>query len=111
MKNLRINLVSKYNSREGKWESLAQKKSPQSKNQQININLDTTPIFYTDKIGITVNSNGVVFDVMQRVGPTSKVRIVSRIGMSKTHAEKFVQELGKLLAMTQGSIQKKSRAN
>lgn len=70
---------------------------------KININLDTTPILYTDRLGITVNSNGIIINVMQQIGTSNQARIVSRIGMSKTHALKFSQELGKLLAMTQGS--------
>lgn len=73
--------------------------------QQINLNLDTTPVLYTDNIFMTTNSEGVVLDVAQRVGSTSQVRIVSRIGMSKEHARKFVNELGKLLAMSEGKIQ------
>ena len=68
---------------------------------RININLDNTPILYTDRIAISVNQNGVVFDVMQRLGRTDTIRIVSRIGMSREHAIKFAQELGKLLAVTQ----------
>jgi len=73
--------------------------------QQVNLNLDTTPILYTDNIFMTTNSEGVVLDVAQRVGSTAQVRIVSRIGMSKEHARKFVNELGKLLAMSEGKIQ------
>ena len=91
--------------------NVAAKKEEKTKHPQVNINLDTTPIFYTDKIGITVNSDGIVLDVMQRIGLTNKVRIVSRVGMSKVHAEKFIQELGKLLAMTQRARNDKSKAN
>jgi len=68
----------------------------------VNINLDTTPIFYTDSIFITANPDGLVFDVMQKLGNTNQARIVSRIGMSREHAKKFAGELGKLLAITEG---------
>lgn len=68
----------------------------------VSINLDTTSILYTDSIHISANPDGVVFDVMQRLGPTNQVRIVARIGMSREHAKKFAQELSRLLALTEG---------
>jgi len=76
-------------------------KEPENE-MQININLDTTPILYTDNVLMTVNDDGLVLDIAQKLGPSKTARIVSRIGMSRTHAEKLVQELGKLLAMTKG---------
>ncbi|MBP9690926.1 hypothetical protein KBD81_02485 [Candidatus Woesebacteria bacterium] len=80
---------------------MAQPNDPQ-KDMQVNINLDTTPILYTDNVLMTVNDDGLVLDIAQKLGPSNTARIVSRIGMSRTHAEKLVQELGKLLAMTKG---------
>jgi hypothetical protein len=44
---------------------------------------------------------GVILDVGQKIG--DKMRIVTRIGMSRTHAKKFVDELSKLLAITEGN--------
>jgi len=70
---------------------------------RININLDTTPVFYTDNINILTDKNGVVLNVMQRLGNTTRIRIVSRIGMSREHAKDFVDKLGKLLIMTEGN--------
>lgn len=70
-----------------------------------NINLDTTPILYTDNIIMTTNEDGVVWDVCQRVGSTNQLRIVARVGMSRVHAKKFVTEMGKLLVMTEGQKQ------
>ena len=50
------------------------KKEEQQQGQQqgmnVNVNLDTTPIFYTDNVYISANPDGVVFDVMQRLGST-----------------------------------------
>lgn len=77
-----------------------------TKNDQhvsVNINLDTTPILYTDDIHMTVNKFGLVLDITQKIG--NQVRIVSRIGMSREHAGQFVKELGKLLALTSGQQQ------
>ena len=65
----------------------------------ININLDTTPILYTDRIFITINQFGVVFDVTQKTG--NQTRIVARIGMSREHAKKIASELSKMLAVTE----------
>ncbi len=75
------------------------------KGLQISINLDTTPVFYTDNINMVLNPDGVILNVMQRVGPTNQARIVSRIGMSREHAKKFVETLGKLLIKTEGKVE------
>lgn len=74
-------------------------------NIAVNVNLDTTPILYTDNIFMSTNEDGVVLDIAQTLGTTNQRRIVARIGMSRNHAKKFVKELGKLLAMTEGSKQ------
>lgn len=73
--------------------------------QQVNLNLDTTPILYTDSVFMTTNPDGLVLDIGQRVASTNQVRIVSRVGMSREHAKKFVNELAKLLTMSEGKIQ------
>lgn len=77
----------------------------------VNINLDTTPILYTDNIFLTTNEDGVVLDIAQKLGPSNQVRIVSRVGMSRTHAKKFLKELGSLLAITQGNTQTSENKN
>lgn len=79
-------------------------KRKQGQQVQVSVNLDTTPVLYTDNINMTVNPDGVVLDVMQRLGPTNQVRIVSRVGMSREHAKKFVEKLGKLMLKSEGEI-------
>ena len=69
--------------------------------QNVSVNLDSTPILFTDSIFITANEDGVTFDVMQKLGTSNQTRIVSRIGMSRTHAKKFAAELSRLLALTE----------
>lgn len=71
----------------------------------LNVNLDTTPILYTDSIFMTTNPDGVVLDITQRLGSTNQARIVARVGMSRDHAKRFVSELGKLLLTTEGTVQ------
>jgi len=56
----------------------------------VSINLDKTPILYTDSVMITGNEDGVIFDFCQRVGPGPQMRVVSRIGMSREHARKLL---------------------
>jgi len=74
--------------------------------QGLSINLNpNTPVLYTDNILMTTNEDGVVLDVSQRVGSTQQATVVARIGMSREHAKKFVKELGRLLAMTEGNLQ------
>lgn len=72
---------------------------------QININLDTTPILYTDNIIMSVNEDGVVLDICQKLEPTNQARVVSRIGMSKSHAKKFLKTFSDLINMSEGQVQ------
>lgn len=72
---------------------------------EININLDTTPVLYTDNIIMTTNEDGVVLDICQKIGNTNKARIVSRIGMSREHAKKFIEHMTKLLDQSEGRIE------
>lgn len=72
---------------------------------KVDINPDNTPVLYTDSIFMTVNEDGVVLDVVQRLGNTSQGKVVSRIGMSKVHAKKFHKALGDLLENSEGRIQ------
>lgn len=76
----------------------------EQKSFALTINIDTTPILYTDNIFMTTNEDGVILDVAQKIIGSNQFRIVSRIGMSRNHAKKFVAELGKLLAMTEGHL-------
>ncbi len=78
------------------------KKSMDKPGVNVSINLDTTPIMYTDNIHMKTNTDGVVLEVMQRLGNANWTRVVARLGMSREHAKKFVDKLAKLLAMTEG---------
>ncbi len=84
------------------------KKAKDTSSFEVSINFDSTPILYTDNVLITTNSDGVILDVGQRLGTTNKVRLVARIGMSRTHAKKVVNELAKTLAISENSPRKKN---
>lgn len=80
-------------------------KKNQTEEVNISMNIDTTPILYTDNINMVTNKHGVVLNVMQNLGQQNDMRIVSRIGMSREHAKEFVDKLGKLLLLTESNLQ------
>jgi hypothetical protein len=85
---------------------MADKKTQQQNPQfSINVNPENTRILFTDSIFMNTNEDGVVLDVAQKVGGTNQMQIVSRIGMSREHAKKFIKKLSELLALTEGSSQ------
>jgi hypothetical protein len=71
----------------------------------INVNPNTTPILYTDMVFMNVNEDGISFDVCQKLGSTNQIQVVARIGMSRSHAKKFVKKLSEILALTEGHSQ------
>lgn len=78
----------------------------QTKQGQLNVNINpNNPIVYTDMVFMNVNEDGITFDVCQKVGTTNQYQVVSRIGMSRVHAKKFVKKLTELLALTEGRSQ------
>lgn len=87
------------------------KKQSQKDEVKFNINLDETEILYTDNIYMNANEDGVTLNIGQKVFNTNQVKIVSRIGMSRSHAKKFLSEMSKLLAMTEGHLQSGSKKN
>jgi len=73
---------------------------PVNSGQNFNIEVPSNLVIsYTDFIHMTTNEYGIVLDFGQRMGPTNKVGIVSRVGMSREHAEALknllVNELSK----------------
>lgn len=78
---------------------------------KFNINLDSTAILYTDNIFINANDDGLTLNVGQKIVNTQDVRIVARIGMSRNHAKKFIAEMGRLLAMTEGHLEAGAKKN
>lgn len=58
-------------------------------------------IAYTDMVHVMVNNYGVVMNFMQTAGPGNQPLAVSRIGMSKEHAQSVLDVLQKTLAMHQ----------
>ena len=69
---------------------------------QVTLNPEKTSILYTDTIFMNANDDGVIIDICQKVGNSNQVQVVSRIGMSRSHAQKFVKKLSEILALTHG---------
>lgn len=92
-------------------DTMSDKKQLVQQDIAINLNPDTTPILYTDNIFMSTNEDGVVLNFGQGVGPANQIKIVSRVGMSRTHAKKFLKELGSLLAITEGQSQTGEKQN
>jgi transcriptional regulator with XRE-family HTH domain len=61
-------------------------------------------ISYTDMAHVMVNDFGVVVNFMQTSGPNNKPFIVSRVGMSREHAESVVDMIQKALAQSAPKI-------
>jgi hypothetical protein len=81
----------------------------QKSQMNVNINLDTTPILYTDNVLVSGSEDGIVLDFCQKVGPTNQVRVVSRIGMSREHAQKLLKVLTDQLRLSEGQVQTNPR--
>lgn len=72
---------------------------------QINLNPEKVLILYTDTVFMNVNDDGVMFDFCQKVGNSNQLQVVQRVGMSREHAQKFVQKLSEILVLTHGHSQ------
>lgn len=79
---------------------MAEKK--QDPDFSVKVNPEKVPILYTDTIFMNVNEDGVTFDICQKVGNSNQVQVISRVGMSRDHAKKFVKKLSEILALTTG---------
>jgi hypothetical protein len=66
----------------------------------IQITPTTMPILYTDTLFMNVNEDGVIIDICQKGIAQNQVQVVARVGMSKSHAKKFVRKLSEILALT-----------
>lgn len=61
-------------------------------------------IAYTDMVHIMVNNYGVVMNFMQGPGPNNQPMIVSRIGMSREHAQSMLELLQRTLNTSPKSL-------
>jgi transcriptional regulator with XRE-family HTH domain len=57
-------------------------------------------IVYTDSVNVTANNHGIVMNFMQNAGPNNQTIAISRVGMSRAHAESMLELLQKTLSHT-----------
>lgn len=62
--------------------------------------MQNTPIVYTDMVHVMVNNYGVVMNFMQTAGNSSQPLAISRIGMSREHAQSVLEILQKTLNLS-----------
>ncbi len=77
------------------------------KNAVMVMPLDTR-ISYTDMAHVVVNDHGVVLNFMQTAGPNNQPLTISRLGMSREHAQSVVDLLQKTLLEHSRSHETKS---
>lgn len=58
-------------------------------------------IAYTDMLHVMVNNYGVVMNFMQTAGPNNQPMVISRIGMSREHAQSVLEVLRKTLEQSE----------
>ena len=75
------------------------KKQPQA---NVNLNIENTPVLYVDNVFWNVSPDGVMLNFGQSIMGSGGVRIVSRVGMSREFIKRFIVDLGKNLALTEG---------
>lgn len=63
-------------------------------------------IAYTDMAHVIVNDHGVVMNFMQTGGPANQPLVISRLGMSREHAQSVLEILQKTLAQQEAETPK-----
>lgn len=75
-----------------KYDDVGQFNSSQGQ-QRIVATPEDIKISYTDLVHVSVNNHGVVMNFMQSNGPSGQSMIISRVGMSREHAQSIIQLL------------------
>lgn len=66
------------------------------------------PIVYTDMVHVMVNNYGVIMNFMQTAGTGNQPLAVSRVGMSREHAQSVLEVLQKTLSLQQNTTPKEN---
>lgn len=74
-------------------------KQPQA---NINLNLENTPVLYVDNIYWNISPDGVMLNFGQSIMGSNGIKVVSRVGMNREFLKRFIVDLGKNLALTEG---------
>jgi len=71
----------------------------------VNINMDATPVYYTDVIFWNISPHGVVLNFGQVIMGSNQVKIITRVGMSREHAKIFMAGFSKNMVLTEAQGQ------
>lgn len=63
----------------------------------IMLQIPDVKIAYTDMVNVSANNFGVIINFLQGIGPDGKPMVVSRVGMSKEHANSLIDLLQKTM--------------
>lgn len=92
--------------------SFEEKEQPQTNKIKLSFKMpENLPILYSDSIAVTGSVYGIVFDVAQRMGSTEHYTVVSRIGVSLSHAKALLKVLSKKIIDTERLIDKTQKEN
>jgi len=67
---------------------------------------DNLPIFYSDSAFVGSNKFGLVINFAQKAGMSNEQKVISRVGMSREHAEVLLGTLQANLVRTQTTKKK-----
>ena len=77
----------------------------QSAKGNVNLNIDNTPVFFTDNVMWNISPYGIVLNFGQSIMGSGQIKITNRVGMSREFMKKFLADLGKNIALTEGQGQ------
>lgn len=70
-------------------------------NETLNVLSNEDPILFTDGIQVSANKYGVIINFLQGLGADGKPTTVSRLGMSREHAQTIIEVLNKTLELSE----------
>jgi hypothetical protein len=79
--------------------------NPVKQSANINLNVDSTPVFFSDFLLWNISPDGVVLNFAQKILGSNQIKIVARIGMSKDFTKKALNDLSKNIALTEAQGQ------
>ncbi len=67
----------------------------------INLNIDTTPVLYSDHITWGIQEDMIVLNFGQTIMNTNQIKIVSRISLGKKFFRKVIEDIGKKIVLSE----------
>lgn len=67
----------------------------------INLNMDNTPLYFTDFIIWNINKNEVVLNFGSKILGQNQIKVVARVGTSKEFFKQFLKDIEKKLMLSE----------